>query len=168
MIAQVHFISSPNKTLCNVNTEGAAAALLADTSDCLQAAWRCGEITILLATGSGCRFARKVVLSHYRFIVTESCLVRLQSRKVVLSHYLQEPGMICDWLLLFCTVSISVLSIISTPVSSLSMLFVERLDRCLTSHLFQCNGLGGILLCRGLMLQTRKLERLRNQEVNIH
>ena len=29
MIAQVHFISSPNKTLCNVNTEGAAAALLA-------------------------------------------------------------------------------------------------------------------------------------------
>ena len=77
MIAQVHFISGPNKTLCNVNTEGAAAALLADTSDCLLAAWRCGEITILPAPG--CRFARKVVLSHYRFIVTESCLVTLSA-----------------------------------------------------------------------------------------
>ena len=42
---------------------------------------------------------------------------------------------------------------------------------CLFSHWvapIYFNGLGGILLCRGLMLQIRKLERLRNQVVYIH
>ena len=59
MIAQVHFISSPNKTLCNVNTEGAAAALLATPQIVYKQRADVERLpfTVLLAPGSDCRFA---------------------------------------------------------------------------------------------------------------